>query len=92
MSTTAAKPAVKPIKTHTREGKRIARKNQLPDGPTLPPFTDAERQLLRKPPTHYDPAFARQMIEDMADGYSFGGFAGKLGRVPASEEQMDVGG
>lgn len=45
----------------------------------MEPFTDHERKMLRGRPTAYRPELAQAVIEDMCDGYSLGGFAGKLG-------------
>jgi hypothetical protein len=57
----------------------VARKHRLPDRPTQKPFTPEQRSRLRAPPPQYNPAFAGDIIEKMADGYSLGGFAGQIG-------------
>lgn len=45
----------------------------------MAPFTEEERKKLRGRPTRYQPELAQAVIEDLCDGYSLGGFAGKLG-------------
>lgn len=55
------------------------RKHRIPDSPTLPRFTDAERKMLRGRPSSYRADFAQDVIEDLSDGYSLGGYAGRIG-------------
>jgi hypothetical protein len=57
------------------------RKNRIPidEPPQYGPLSESSEKQLRAPPTHYDPRFAQLVIEDMAKGYSFGGFAGRIG-------------
>jgi transposase len=57
----------------------VARKHRLPDKPTQAAFTDSERQMLLAPMTHYSPTFANAVIKDLSEGYSLGGFAGRIG-------------
>jgi len=57
----------------------VARKHRIPDGPTLPPLPDETRALLRGRPSSYKPSFAQELLEDSGEGYSLGGFAGKIG-------------
>jgi transposase len=60
---------------------KARRKNRIPVGepPQYGPLSESSEKLLRAPPTHYDQRFAQLVIEDMAQGYSFGGFAGRIG-------------
>lgn len=69
----------KPLTPEERQSSTVMRKNRLADGPTMEPFTDQERIMLRGRPTLYQPMLTQAVIEDLCDGYSLGGFAGKLG-------------
>jgi hypothetical protein len=57
------------------------RKHHTPieEAPKVPALSESTQNLLRAPPTRYDPRFIQLVIEDMAQGYSFGGFAGRIG-------------
>jgi hypothetical protein len=57
------------------------RKHRMPidEAPKLGALSKSSQSLLREPPTRYDPRFTQLVIEDMAQGYSFGGFAGRIG-------------
>lgn len=49
------------------------------DTPALSPLPEETKRRLLSPQTLYDPSFAQAVIEDSSDGYSLGGFAGRIG-------------
>jgi Bacteriophage Sf6, terminase small subunit-like len=58
----------------------VQRKHRIPDQPLQPVFDEPEQLArLRAPQTRYKPEFCQDAMEIMAQGFSLGGMAGKLG-------------
>jgi hypothetical protein len=74
-------PAAKtsPLEHEVRFSDTVHRKNRFLDKPTSPPYPEDVQRRLRAPSPRYSPEFAHLVIETSCEGYSFGGFAGKVG-------------
>lgn len=68
-----------PLTPEERQSDRVKRKHRLPTEPTQEKFTEREMTMLRERPRSYGPDLAQSVVEDMGEGYSFGGFAGRVG-------------